>query len=169
MATIGDGSQRQWCVARRGSGSRQRWLLNGSTVVARWYSATTAARLWCLCSGDDCARLRWLSTEALDSSGSQRLRLSGGSGSWALIPLVCSQVVAFACGALHYGLSSSRISSSWDNQQNLRREDGGWWVLPAILAIIKTLQARLIDWHIANLEVPDPNLYSEDPTKFWES
>ncbi|KAK1262274.1 hypothetical protein QJS04_geneDACA008723 [Acorus gramineus] len=77
-------------------------------------------------------------------------------------------VVAFACGALHYGLSSSRISSR-DNQQNLRREDGGWWVLPAILAVIKILQARLVDWHIANLEVPDPNLYSEDPMKFWES
>ncbi|KAK1324864.1 hypothetical protein QJS10_CPA01g02858 [Acorus calamus] len=76
-------------------------------------------------------------------------------------------VVAFACGVLHYGLLSSKISAR-DNLQNLRREDGEWWVLPTILAIIKTLQARLVDWHIANLEVQDPNVYSEDPEKFWE-
>jgi hypothetical protein len=34
--------------------------------------------------------------------------------------------------------------------------------------LIKCVQARTIDLHVANLEIQDRSLYASDPVKFWE-
>lgn len=47
------------------------------------------------------------------------------------------------------------------------REDDKWWLLPTILLLLKAVQARFVDWHIANLEVKDLSLFSPDPDTFW--
>ncbi|KAK4389902.1 hypothetical protein Sango_2327200 [Sesamum angolense] len=49
----------------------------------------------------------------------------------------------------------------------LVREDGKWWLLPTILLLFKIVQARFVDWNIANLEVKDFSLFSPDPDTFW--
>ena len=47
------------------------------------------------------------------------------------------------------------------------REDDKWWLLPTILLLFKTIQARFVDWHIANLEIEDYSLFCPDPDAFW--
>lgn len=47
------------------------------------------------------------------------------------------------------------------------REDNKWWLLPTILLLFKSIQARFVDWHIANLEIPDLSLFCPDPDAFW--
>jgi hypothetical protein len=47
------------------------------------------------------------------------------------------------------------------------REDNEWWILPAILFLIKSVQAGLVNWHVANLEIQDYTLFSPDPDRFW--
>ena len=47
------------------------------------------------------------------------------------------------------------------------REDNEWWILPIILFLIKSLQAGLVNWHVANLEIQDYTLFSPDPDRFW--
>lgn len=46
-------------------------------------------------------------------------------------------------------------------------EDEKWWILPTILMLFKLIQARLVDWHIANLEIEDFSLFCPDPDAFW--
>ncbi|EXB24696.1 hypothetical protein L484_005490 [Morus notabilis] len=50
---------------------------------------------------------------------------------------------------------------SWDESE--------WWVLPSGLAVCKLIQAQLIDRHVANQEIQDPSLYSNDSDVFWQS
>ncbi|KAG9452480.1 hypothetical protein H6P81_005384 [Aristolochia fimbriata] len=76
-------------------------------------------------------------------------------------------VVAFFCGFLHYGFTPYGLRER-ANTWNSRREDDKWWLLPTALLLVKSLQARLLDWHIANLEIQDQSLFSQDPEKFWE-
>jgi len=33
--------------------------------------------------------------------------------------------------------------------------------------LLKVIQARIVDWHIANLEVEDFSLFCPDPDTFW--
>lgn len=47
------------------------------------------------------------------------------------------------------------------------REDDKWWLLPTILLLFKSAQARFVDWHIANLEIQDFSLFTPDPDTFW--
>lgn len=49
------------------------------------------------------------------------------------------------------------------------RDESGWWMLPCGLILCKILQARLIDCHVANLEIQDKTLYSSEPNVFWQS
>lgn len=42
-------------------------------------------------------------------------------------------------------------------------------MLPSGLVLCKIIQARLINRHVANLEIQDHSLYSNDPNVFWES
>lgn len=50
-----------------------------------------------------------------------------------------------------------------------RRDESEWWMLPSGLVLCKTVQARLIDWHVANQEIQDYSLYSNDAEVFWQS
>ncbi|KAJ6706037.1 EPHRIN TYPE-B RECEPTOR [Salix purpurea] len=74
--------------------------------------------------------------------------------------------VAFTCGIFHYGFSFFRLPDD-DNTWNIRREDDKWWLLPTILLLFKSIQARFVDWHIANLEIQDFSLFCPDPDAFW--
>lgn len=49
------------------------------------------------------------------------------------------------------------------------RDESGWWMLPFGLVFCKSFQAQLINCHVANLEIQDPTLYSNDPNVFWQS
>uniref|UniRef100_A0A7N1A4F4 DUF8003 domain-containing protein n=1 Tax=Kalanchoe fedtschenkoi TaxID=63787 RepID=A0A7N1A4F4_KALFE len=74
--------------------------------------------------------------------------------------------VAFISGIARYGyylLHPPENTNSW----SYRSEDDKWWMLPTILLLLKSMQARLVDWHIANLEVQDISLFSPDPDAFW--
>lgn len=75
-------------------------------------------------------------------------------------------IVAFICGIIAYGSSFFQPSDkarAW----NSKRDDDEWWLLPAVLFLFKCVQARFIDWHIANLEVQDFTLFCPDPDAFW--
>lgn len=48
------------------------------------------------------------------------------------------------------------------------RDESEWWMLPSGLVLCKIIQARLIDWHVANQEIQDHSLYSNDPDVFWQ-
>ncbi|KAG8634220.1 uncharacterized protein LOC110604465 isoform X1 [Manihot esculenta] len=74
--------------------------------------------------------------------------------------------VAFICGIVHSGFSSFQPPDK-ENKWNIRREDDKWWLLPTILLLLKSIQARFVDWHIANLEMQDFSLFCPDPDAFW--
>lgn len=101
---------------------------------------------------------------ALFSRGPRRASLARIYALWNLTSM-SNIIMAFVCGTVYYGFPSSvtnqRASASY------RREDNGWWVLPLILFLIKTLQATFVNWHIANLEIQDQTLFSPDADKFW--
>ncbi|XP_042055568.1 uncharacterized protein LOC121800075 [Salvia splendens] len=82
---------------------------------------------------------------------------------------VMNVVVAFICGLVHFKTQSS-ANKKHPNLQvwNISMDESGWWMLPCGLLICKGLQARLIDYHVANLEVQDRSLYSSDPNVFWQ-
>ncbi|KAL0908014.1 hypothetical protein M5K25_022477 [Dendrobium thyrsiflorum] len=81
----------------------------------------------------------------------------------SLINVIC----AFICGFVHYKSSTRRPQNlpPW----NLGADESGWWLFPTGLLLCKFIQARLIDWHVANLEIQDRSLYSNDPNVFWQS
>lgn len=102
---------------------------------------------------------------ALFSRGPKRASLARVYALWNITSF-SNIAVAFICGFVHYGFSSSDLperTSAW----NHRRDDEKWWVLLIVLLLIKTIQARFIDWHISNLEMGDPSLFSKDPESFW--
>jgi hypothetical protein len=81
----------------------------------------------------------------------------------------CSmQFVAFVYGLFHFVMKLGANGSGLQNVHFSSEEDN-WWLFPTLLVIVKCVQARMIDLHIANLEVQDRTLYSEDPDDFWES
>ncbi|KAL1547710.1 hypothetical protein AAHA92_16030 [Salvia divinorum] len=87
---------------------------------------------------------------------------------WNLTSVI-NVVVAFICGLVHFKTQSS-ANKKHPNLQvwNISMDESGWWMLPCGLLICKALQARLIDYHVANLEVQDRSLYSSDPNVFWQ-
>ncbi|KAJ4765970.1 ephrin type-B receptor [Rhynchospora pubera] len=85
---------------------------------------------------------------------------------WNITSLV-NVVVAFLCGLVHYKSSNKKHPSlqPW----SLGTDESGWWLFPAGLVLCKCIQARLVDWHVANLEIQDRSLYSPDPNDFWQT
>ncbi|KAK2439331.1 hypothetical protein P8452_34829 [Trifolium repens] len=86
---------------------------------------------------------------------------------WNLTSLV-NVVVAFLCGFIHYTVYSHDKRSnvqSW----SFSMDESEWWMLPSGLFVCKLIQARLIDFHVANQEIQDPSLYSNDADVFWNS
>ncbi|VAH40308.1 unnamed protein product [Triticum turgidum subsp. durum] len=82
---------------------------------------------------------------------------------------VINIIVAIVYGAMYSGLSSLTVSSVHaSNAKSFKgRDDDGWWIMPVVLFVVKSLQARLVNWHIANLEIQDHSLFSPDPDRFW--
>ncbi|KAB1202689.1 hypothetical protein CJ030_MR8G012641 [Morella rubra] len=74
--------------------------------------------------------------------------------------------VAFICGIVHYGFSAFQPPDK-PSALNIRRDDDIWWLLPTILLLFKSIEARFVNWHIANLEIEDFSLFCPDPDAFW--
>ncbi|CAI8589076.1 unnamed protein product [Vicia faba] len=74
--------------------------------------------------------------------------------------------VAFICCLLHYTLSHIH-SPDEASTRNVKREDDKCWLLPIILFLFKSVQARFVNWHIANMEIQDFSLFCPDPDAFW--
>eukprot|EP01018_Ginkgo_biloba_P007462 Gb_18851 [translate_table: standard] len=106
------------------------------------------------------------------------------------ITSLANVVVALICAFLHYRIQSSSNGGlhnfhSWNgmyasyvhriqdqqikNVLSFSMEESGWWIFPTALFLCKCVQALMVDWHIANLEIQDHTLYSNDPAEFWES
>ncbi|GAB4852694.1 hypothetical protein Ancab_016908 [Ancistrocladus abbreviatus] len=76
-------------------------------------------------------------------------------------------ITALICGFVHDKTLSG--SSPIDfNSWKFSRDESEWWLLPCGLILCKLVQARLIDYHIANQEIQDHSLYSKDADKFWQ-
>jgi hypothetical protein len=84
---------------------------------------------------------------------------------WNLTSLV-NVMVAFICGYIHYSTQSSKKIPTF---QPWNMDESEWWIFPAALVICKCIQSKLINWHIANLEIQDRSLYSNDFGVFWQS
>jgi hypothetical protein len=80
------------------------------------------------------------------------------------------QLVAVVLGFFYYELVLGPANDPLHhNGVSSYKEDDSWWLFPGLLLLVKCVQARMIDNHIANLEIQDTTLYSTDPTIFWES
>jgi hypothetical protein len=67
------------------------------------------------------------------------------------------------CGAIAHSRQGWPAVTSIGNDSEY-----GWWLFPLLLFMVKIFQARIVDYHVGNLEIADRTLYSEDPTNFWE-
>ncbi|KAF2538046.1 hypothetical protein F2Q68_00020260, partial [Brassica cretica] len=76
-------------------------------------------------------------------------------------------IVAFVCGVIHSVFFSDNPSDKTNIWNAIRDDDDKWWVLPTMLLLLKWIQARFLDWHVANLEVSDFSLLCPDPDTFW--
>lgn len=86
------------------------------------------------------------------------------------ITSVVNVVVALIYGSIHYKIQSTSDEGAKNfHALNFSTEESGWWLFPTTLLLCKCVQAPMVDWHIANLEIQDRTLYSKDPAKFWES
>ncbi|KAM0070543.1 hypothetical protein Hdeb2414_s0001g00014361 [Helianthus debilis subsp. tardiflorus] len=75
-------------------------------------------------------------------------------------------VVAFMCGYVHY---CSNPNTKVPDFQPWNMDEGEWWIFPAALVLCKCVQSFLVNWHVANLEIQDRSLYSNDVVTFWRS
>ncbi|XVF48616.1 hypothetical protein PTKIN_Ptkin03bG0204300 [Pterospermum kingtungense] len=88
---------------------------------------------------------------------------------WNLTSLI-NVVVAFLCGYVHYASQLSSSKSAPNLQPwSINMDESEWWIFPAGLVLCKLLQSQLINWHVANLEIQDRSLYSNDFELFWQS
>ncbi|KAI3454112.1 hypothetical protein Pfo_010775 [Paulownia fortunei] len=74
--------------------------------------------------------------------------------------------VALVCGYVHYRTQSSRRIP---NFQPWNMDGSEWWIFPFALLLCKCIQLQLVNWHVANLEIQDRSLYSNDFNLFWQS
>ncbi|KAG0496836.1 hypothetical protein HPP92_001527 [Vanilla planifolia] len=102
---------------------------------------------------------------ALFSRGLRRSSLARIYALWN-VTSITNIIVAFVCGVIYCGFSSTEMGAG-QHKSTLRREDNEWWILPTILLLIKSFQACLINRHVANLEIQDSSVFTDDPEKFW--
>ncbi|XP_038710741.1 uncharacterized protein LOC120005270 isoform X1 [Tripterygium wilfordii] len=106
---------------------------------------------------------------ALFSHGPRRSAgLARVYASWNVTSFI-NVVVAFLCGFIHYISSSSGKRFPSFQPWNISMDESEWWIFPAGLVLCKLLQSQLINWHVANLEIQDRSLYSNDYELFWQS
>ncbi|KAH7834094.1 hypothetical protein Vadar_012689 [Vaccinium darrowii] len=86
---------------------------------------------------------------------------------WNMTSLV-NVGVAFICGFLHYNSQSSKRQPSFQ-PWNFSMDESEWWIFPVGLVLCKCIQSRLLNWHVANLEIQDRSLYSNSFELFWQS
>ncbi|XP_044463835.1 uncharacterized protein LOC123194611 isoform X2 [Mangifera indica] len=86
---------------------------------------------------------------------------------WNVTSLI-NVATAFICGFVHYRAHSSKKHTNFQSW-NFSVDESEWWMLPCGLVLCKIIQARLIDYHVANQEIQDYSLYSNDPDLFWQS
>ncbi|KAK4415618.1 hypothetical protein Salat_2669200 [Sesamum alatum] len=93
------------------------------------------------------------------------------NGASLLVPCYMTDIwYAFICGLVHFKTHSSSSEKHATFQSwSFSMDENGWWMLPCGLIFCKILQARLIDCHVANLEIQDKTLYSSEPNVFWQS
>ncbi|KAJ9701901.1 hypothetical protein PVL29_003914 [Vitis rotundifolia] len=87
---------------------------------------------------------------------------------WNITSLI-NVMVAFICGYVHYNTQSPSKKLPNFQPWNINMDDSEWWIIPTGLVVCKFIQSRLINWHIANLEIQDRSLYSNDFELFWQS
>ncbi|XP_019191996.1 PREDICTED: uncharacterized protein LOC109186463 isoform X2 [Ipomoea nil] len=88
---------------------------------------------------------------------------------WNIISII-NVVVALVCGFINFESQSSSSTKKLTVQSwNFSKDETGWWMLPLGLCLMKIAQAKLINCHVANLEIQDRTLYSNDPEVFWSS
>ncbi|WZZ24029.1 hypothetical protein YC2023_007430 [Brassica napus] len=87
---------------------------------------------------------------------------------WNITSLV-NVVVAFVCGYIHYHGSSAGKKIPYLQPWNISMDENEWWIFPGALFLCKVLQSQLVNWHVANLEIQDYSLYSDDSELFWQS
>ncbi|XP_015885471.3 uncharacterized protein LOC107420918 isoform X1 [Ziziphus jujuba] len=87
---------------------------------------------------------------------------------WNITSLI-NVVVAFLCGYVHYNTQSSSKKRPSLQPWNISMDESEWWIFPTGLVLCKVFQAQLINWHVANLEIQDRSLYSNDCELFWQS
>ncbi|XP_021690687.2 uncharacterized protein LOC110672263 isoform X2 [Hevea brasiliensis] len=87
---------------------------------------------------------------------------------WNVTSLI-NVVVAFICGYVHYHNQSSSSKKFPFQPWNISMDESEWWIFPAGLVLCKILQSQLVNWHVANLEIQDRSLYSNDFELFWQS
>ncbi|KAG8657275.1 hypothetical protein MANES_03G057400v8 [Manihot esculenta] len=87
---------------------------------------------------------------------------------WNLTSLI-NVAVAFICGYVHYHNQSSSSKKFPFQPWNISMDESEWWIFPSGLVLCKILQSQLINWHVANLEIQDRSLYSNDFELFWQS
>lgn len=88
---------------------------------------------------------------------------------WNITSLI-NVVVSFVCGFVHYKSQSSSPTTHPNFQPwNFSMDESGWWMFPSGLMLCKCIQTHLINWHVANLEIQDRSLYSNNPSLFWQS
>ncbi|KAM1224466.1 hypothetical protein ACFX2G_044316 [Malus domestica] len=85
---------------------------------------------------------------------------------WNLTSLF-NVAVAFGCGYVHYSTQSSSKKHPFQPWSNM--DESEWWIFPAGLLLCKVFQSQLVNWHVANLEIQDRSLYSNDFELFWQS
>ncbi|XP_075641458.1 uncharacterized protein LOC142613134 isoform X2 [Castanea sativa] len=81
---------------------------------------------------------------------------------WNITSLI-NVVIAFLCGYFHHNAPSPPNFQPW----NVGMDESEWWIFPAALVLCKFFQSRLINWHVANLEIQDRSLYSNNFDMFW--
>uniref|UniRef100_A0A1J3JZJ4 DUF8003 domain-containing protein n=1 Tax=Noccaea caerulescens TaxID=107243 RepID=A0A1J3JZJ4_NOCCA len=87
---------------------------------------------------------------------------------WNITSLV-NVFVAFVCGYIHYHGSSAGKKIPYLQPWNISMDENEWWIFPVALFLCKVLQSQLVNWHVANLEIQDYSLYSDDSELFWQS
>ncbi|VFQ66404.1 unnamed protein product [Cuscuta campestris] len=102
---------------------------------------------------------------ALFSKGPRRASLARVYALWNAASL-SNVAVAFVCSLIYYGFSALNPPNTAD-RWSARREDDKPWILPILLLVTKLVQARFVNWHIANLEVQDYSVFSPNPDTFW--
>ncbi|KAK4276957.1 hypothetical protein QN277_015041 [Acacia crassicarpa] len=78
-------------------------------------------------------------------------------------------VIAFLCGYIHYHSQSSSKKHPSFQPWSISVDESEWWIFPAGLVLCKLFQSQLVNWHVANLEIQDRSLYSDDFELFWQS